>query len=629
MTRLRAALLTLLVAALTATSAGAQAPDGPYQVEFLGTASLSPLPDSFEAVEAGPGTLYEYSFRPVVDGRGRISGEVDVRVSGMVDGLGFAVTLTAPLSGSIRGRSGDGTEPASRLRLAFKLSDEIDLAGQLRVFKLAGKFGGILLHAETDHTLEGKRIFKLEGASPSKERATLPLDTSDSDASFSLALDFETVDGKLAGTGSLGFRGQSLAQLELRGKYSDARDAASAFLATTGDAAGGSVKIKQLDLLPGGDATFEITYKLLGHRGRVARPGPNVLLFQAASEGSELAPLDLTGLLPYLGTAGPDAASYYVVTGLDPGGQYEFRLENFSGQIGRFRVFLDSQFQNPDCTTFAPFSPCSVQLDQTGTVYFEVDTGDFSAAYQIVAELLQAGGFANEGTLGAPVEVTALPWSGMVWRGESFYEVDGLTPGTVYTATLSAFDFAEPANQFAGMNLWGEGVVHAQADCQKGMQQPGDGASTLECAARADAAGKLIVEAQGAGTTDGYSFALDLAAGGLANEGFDASPLDITGSLPWSGTVHQGGASQYRIGGLTPNATYTVTLTHSQETELSVWELDGSGNRVQRLCRTDFDPLTTVEECVVTPPTDAIVVWARMFSGSVLPGATFTLGLSP
>ncbi len=193
--------------------------------------------------------------------------------------------------------------------------------------------------------------------------------------------------------------------------------------------------------------------------------------------------------------------------------------------------------------------------------------------------------------------------------------ITGLTPASPYTFTLSN------ASDAANLYLYGPGWVLGKTDCLNWWNN-GDGTS-IECVSVADTNGEIRIEVRGFDSTDGATFDLDMAAGGIPNEGYHGAPVNITGATPWPGTIYDG-PSQYKITGLAAATDYTVTIFNlTDNLGLVVYD---EGTYQVPLCSSN--QLGIVDEtCVVQTTTGELYIWIKIQYG--LKGATFSLNVVP
>jgi hypothetical protein len=273
---------------------------------------------------------------------------------------------------------------------------------------------------------------------------------------------------------------------------------------------------------------------------------------EPGNEGTPGAPLDLTGTTPYGGTVASSSSSYYTVTGLAPNTSYFVTLSSLVNPA-TFEAYSDAAFSNFLCEGIQnsgdsrPKS-CYATSNGSGELYIQVINGSatLGSTYQIDVQLPPA----NQGTSGAPIDLTGLlPYTaGEVGAASSsYYVVTGLTPSADLYVRLT--------------NLTQNVDLFVYSDSGFSSQLCSSAASTIAeaCVATVPGSGELYIRAQNVSGQPGATYTVDVIDPPVA-EGSVASPVDITGLLPYGGTTVVSG-SFYRITGLTPGTVYTVSMT--------------------------------------------------------------------
>lgn len=273
---------------------------------------------------------------------------------------------------------------------------------------------------------------------------------------------------------------------------------------------------------------------------------------EPGNEGTPGAPLDLTGTTPYGGTVAASSSSYYTVTGLAPNTSYFVTLSSLVNPA-IFEAYSDAGYSSLLCTgnqnsgDSRPKS-CYATSNGSGELYIKVtnSSGTLGSTYQIDVQLPPA----NEGTSGAPIDLTGLlpyPAGQVGAASSSYYVVTGLTPG---------------ADQYVRLtNLTQNIDLFVYSDSGFSTQLCSSSASTIAeaCVATVPGSGNLYFRAQNVSGQPGATYTVDVIDPPVA-EGTAGSPVDITGMLPYGGTMVSPG-SFYRITGLTPGTVYTVSMT--------------------------------------------------------------------
>jgi hypothetical protein len=323
------------------------------------------------------------------------------------------------------------------------------------------------------------------------------------------------------------------------------------------------------------------------------------------NEGTASEPVVVTQV-PF--TGGMLSQSYYKVTGLVPGAAYTI-TKNVTGTDPVVGVFADGTYDNTltvsaVCTVWASNDACVYEADAQGNLYIRVR--DQEKVWGQTYELdVVPGGIPDQGSQEAPRDLTGtLPYDGSVNNEDSYYRITGLNPGLVYTLTASS------VSDRIELSMLGRGadLPIPDFDCEANNATPGD----VVCAAYPAADGTIDIDINGRFSADGATYTLDLAAGGIPNEGYSSAPVDLTGNLPYAGQVHYG-ISYYVVGGLTAGQSYTVSVTNpSGDVEL----------HVAGLCISDNASLAD-ETCAVQAPSDTLDI--QVWYVGAPHGVTFTL----
>lgn len=333
------------------------------------------------------------------------------------------------------------------------------------------------------------------------------------------------------------------------------------------------------------------------------------------NEGNSNDPV-VVNVFPFSG--GALVQSYYLLTGLTPNSTYAIQFTNGSGPVALL-IFQDATYQEIICSTLNDSgNSCNVTANGSGEIYLITSTqqNQYGVTYTIS---VTAAGVANEGSSNEPVDITGqLPYSGMVHLLSSWYIITGLTPSNPYTITLAN------ATDAANLYVYGPGwwlLPISQKDSYF-LWNNGDGTS-IESVSVADSNGDIRIEVRGGDSVDGATFELDIAAGGMPNEGYFGAPVNVTGNTPWSGTIYNG-PSYYVITGLASATDYTITLgDQTVPLDLSVYADEGYQNL---LCNSN-QLGTSTETCNVQTTTGELHI--RVTGATIITGGTFTLDIAP
>jgi hypothetical protein len=333
------------------------------------------------------------------------------------------------------------------------------------------------------------------------------------------------------------------------------------------------------------------------------------------NEGHPGTPVEVSAF-PFSGSA--LIQSYYLLTGLTPGGAYACKFTDASSPVALF-IFPDDTYQSQPTSCSSrndSGEPCNVTADASGYIYLMTNAQEnlYGVTYTIS---VTGASVANEGSRNSPIDITSLlTYSGMVHLGSSWYIISGLTAGSPCTITLSN------ASDAANLYLYGPGWDVGQRDCYHWWAN-GDGTS-IECVSVADSNGDIRVEVQGIDSADGATFDLDMAAGGVPSEGYFGAPVDVTGVTPWSGSLYKDN-SYYKITGLAAATDYTVTISDLTD-NLSLYVCDDVTQNNQLCFSTQLG--TVDETCVVQTATGELHIRVGWGNGSVR-SVTFSLDVTP
>ncbi len=614
------AIAVLVFASFLSCLAQADPPEGEFRILFSAPATLSMLPESFSACEDDGVLSICTTFRPSVDPRGRVGGQVDVQLDGLLNGVSVADTLTGGLRGKISGKTGDGSAPLSKVSLSIALSGTVRTGDQDRIASHSAKLKGRMDHAATDHALGGSRKLTVQGVGSRKGKARLGFSNAGVDGLWSVDLSLLADGAKISGSAVPVFRGRVLGQYAASGQFSQKRQSSSLSFKPDAALKGTSLSLGGLVTFPDGTAGFKARYRMMGHKGSAGSAG-NSAEWAWPSEGScgaplDLHPWDLTGLLPYEGTVGWRDPSCYIVGGLVPGAVYTVTLERLELRP-YLTVPVTEGFGGVNCgqedNTPGAVISCATKADGAGELRFEARTFDGDAGGRFRLSL-SSGGIINQGTPSDPHEIPALPFRGGAIY-QSYYVATGLTPNRSYT-----FSFSDVTANGATFWLYDKAGFGEQL-CRLGSDDPPGSA----CTVKASGEGRVYVKATVLqGNNVEYSFTLEL--GGIPNEGTVTDPVELTGILPYAGSVSTE-TSYYHVGGLTPGVPYTVTLSSLTDTvRLDLYCADPVGGGAGRGCQVSSSE-SSVEGVVRT--NGAGVLWIAVFGFDTVAGATYTISVAP
>lgn len=296
-------------------------------------------------------------------------------------------------------------------------------------------------------------------------------------------------------------------------------------------------------------------------------------------EGTEAAPVSISSSSSSVPHAGQtdDRNSYYIASGLDPNSFYMVHVTDVQdrGSVD-FTVYDDSTLTSSQtCNDLSLVeidedNHCLVAPTPAGELYIVADgryvTGS-SYNMWIAPSLIMSEGLPN-----APIDITGLLDSGSAttYHGEvsskygyrsSFYMATLTTGPANYTIDMTGLsDLAglKVTNAITGSTMYRFSNRPGLMDesCVITTQDLSGGVKSVD----------IVIEVFTPDITsydwDGAEFDLTITPGGVPalSEGSIATPVDITGSMPYAGKVQSYGDSYYRVTGLNPSTHYEVRL---------------------------------------------------------------------
>lgn len=215
------------------------------------------------------------------------------------------------------------------------------------------------------------------------------------------------------------------------------------------------------------------------------------------SEGTSIAPVDISTSLPYTSTVGSDSESFYMVTGLYAGSEYLFSLNgnttgsdlvvySDSGQANLICIDSSNSGRDRHCVAAMSTDIAYITVDNTG---YQTKPGYASLNVTAVPPA--------EGTGPAPVEVTT-SHSGSVNVGVSYYRLSSLAVNTSYTVSLTGVTGDPDLYVFNNAGMQGAAQCHSIQGKNRDES----------CQATSDASGDLWVVVDGTLSEGGGSYLL-------------------------------------------------------------------------------------------------------------------------
>lgn len=283
-----------------------------------------------------------------------------------------------------------------------------------------------------------------------------------------------------------------------------------------------------------------------------------------SAEGSTAAPIELVLDTLYDGQT-DYTASYYHVSGLEPGKEYAVGLDKHAGDNPlTLLVYNEAGYTTEVCLDDIVYMgentyECSAAASPSGELWVKVDisstTGRLLGAHY---SMMVYTYFPDEGTDGINGNKilnfsTDIPYSGTV-NIESFYTLTGLELDKTYTTTITGYDST------AGLSFNVARADNHMAGCYSTESTPG----TLSCnwLSHSDD-GTLAFEVYESQDYKGTPFTLDVVLSPHQSEGSSSAPLALavgSASLPHDGAVGAAN-SYYEITGTTPGQAYTMSAS--------------------------------------------------------------------
>jgi hypothetical protein len=284
---------------------------------------------------------------------------------------------------------------------------------------------------------------------------------------------------------------------------------------------------------------------------------------EPVNQGSIGAPMNLTTSLPFTGSVASNGAiSYYYVNGLTPSATYFIALSSLINPA-RLDVYQNAAFTTLTCTgnqnsTDSRPKSCFGVANASGEFYITVSTaGGTTTGSKFKIDIVIPP--ANEGTSGAPIALTygALPYiDGQVGTGTGAGNANGFSSFYVITGVPGSVNkLVRATNLTTNVDLF----VYSNSAFSTSLCSSSASTIAEACLAAIPAGGTIYVQVTCNSCGAGSTYTLDIVPPS-ASQGAAGAPVDITGQLPYSGSMLSPG-SFYMVSGLTPSTTYTAALT--------------------------------------------------------------------
>lgn len=264
-------------------------------------------------------------------------------------------------------------------------------------------------------------------------------------------------------------------------------------------------------------------------------------------------PLTFTADMPdYSGTV--DKASYYGLTGLEPGITYVATISGYdAGSDVSFNMAKEYNWY-PGCTsteTEPGVESCSLVSSDTGNLSFEVYEPTYFKGTPFTLNV-ERSLYQSEGTTTTPLPLTLgvdLPYNGETGAASSHYEIAGLTPGQAYTITITGL--------VSGQEFYGYDALENVGKLTSSYYKCDGTSIDTNCTLRAIGTSVWLTVTN---ANLPNTFSIDAALSPYQFEGTIDAPVPMSFQVPHNGMVDFSN-SYYEISGLTAGQTYVVTAT--------------------------------------------------------------------
>jgi hypothetical protein len=230
----------------------------------------------------------------------------------------------------------------------------------------------------------------------------------------------------------------------------------------------------------------------------------SVAVVGVANEGSQNAPIDIGGQLPYSGMV-HKGSSWYTINSLTAGAPYTITLSTATDNVSLYLYgpgWSVAGGPRPDSQYYwanGGDNPIACVSRADGNAAIRIEVRGFDTANGATFSLNSAaGGIPNEGYFGAPIDVSGItPWSGTIYNGPCYYKITGLPMATDLTVAIS--------NLTANLELWVYGDAAFQGQLCSSMQL---GTADETCVVRTTT-GELYIRVTAAFNVLGATFLLD------------------------------------------------------------------------------------------------------------------------
>lgn len=226
-----------------------------------------------------------------------------------------------------------------------------------------------------------------------------------------------------------------------------------------------------------------------------------------------------------------------------------------------------------------------------------------------------ATGLSAEAALTARAVVALAAGEGLRGRvdtGTAYFHVTGLTPGAIYTPSVSDLSDDVDVEVYSDLSMIPETRL-----CRSGLVGRLDEA----CFAPAGPAGDLWIAVDGGWTRSGATFDVDVPAAAPVTL---AATLAAPDGLPYAGAV--GATRQFvKVTGLAPGAVYTVRLSNlAVDLDLEVY---GTGYHYGSLCESFHEGVE--EDACEAAANPAGALYVEIDGETTIAGGAYTLTVTP